>query len=439
MPGPTVRTRLLQAYFWLAFHQPTRRVLREALLAKERIASGVPFNPFAASFRADPYATYARLRTEDPVHWSELIHGWLLVRYADVQAVLRDPRFSAELTRLQGFEELMAALGGVGPAVELMTQSMVNVDPPQHTRLRALVTQAFTPGAVEALRPRIEAITRDLLEAAERAPSFDLMREIAIPLPAIVIAELLGIPPDDRAVFRRWSDDLVAALDPIGDPGIMRRADRAIVELSDYLRPLIRRRRSEPMDDLISALVAVEEAGEQLSEDEVYAMCILLLVAGNETTTNLIGNGILALLRDPAARDQLRANPALAASAVEELLRYDSPAQFTTSRVALEDVVFDGRRIRAGTLVLLALGAANRDPARFPDPDRLDLRRAENHHLAFGHGLHYCLGAPLARLEAQIAIPAILERWPSLRLATATPEWHETLIIHGLRALPVVV
>ncbi len=439
MGTSVIRGRLLRAYFWLAFREPSRSILRAALLAKERLASGVTFNPFLADYHADPYATYRRLRETDPVHWSELIHGWVLVRYADVEPALRDSRLSADKTQLAAWDDILYALGGQGPALELLTQSLVSVDPPAHTRLRGLVSQAFTPRVVETLRPRIEALTQELLDAAEQRPSIDLIRDIAVPLPVMVICELLGIPADDRALFRRWSDDLVAAGDPLGDPTLMRRADRAVVELADYLRPLIRSRRSGGTSDLIVALVAAEEDGAMLSEEEVYAMCILLLVAGNETTTNLIGNGILALQRQPDAANALRANPALAQPAIEELLRYDSPAQFAAGRVALEDIKIGGRQIRRGDFVFLCVGAANHDPAVFPHPERLDFTRDENHHLSFGHGIHYCLGAPLARLEGSIVIPAILQRWPSLRLAVFDPLWNETLTLRGLRALPVAI
>lgn len=439
-PRPSRRARLLlNAYFRLLFARPTRPFVLRALLLKERLTAPVVIHFLSPDFRADPYPTYARLRTHAPVHWSELGHAWILSRSADLDAALRDPRFSSDrMHQLYAFQEVMNALGGVGPAVQLFSETMLSVDPPDHTRLRSLVNKAFTPRSVEAMRARIQAIVDDLLTAAEQQPRLDLMRDLAVPLPVIVIAEMLGVPPADRDLFKRWSDDLGAVLDPVIDRAILRRGDRAVLAMSDYFRPLIRDRRTHPREDLLSALVAAEEEGRRLSEDELFAMCILILAAGNETATNLIGNGVLALLRHPDAWRRLRDDPALMPSAVEELLRYDSPVQFLT-RVVTENMTLHGRTLGRGQFVLLCIGAANRDPDQFSDPDRLLLDRPNTNHLAFGRGIHYCLGAPLARLEGQIALAALLRRWPHLHLTTEAPAWRDTLTLRGLATLPVKI
>jgi pimeloyl-[acyl-carrier protein] synthase len=394
------------------------------------------FNPFLPEVHEDPYPLYHQLRAADPVHRSPL-GFWVLTRHADVLAVLRDARMSRDPRR----SERMELLRSSAEVDELLSSeeaapSMLFVDPPDHTRLRALVTKAFTPGAVERLRPRIEAIVAELLDRVNNAGEMDVVDDLAYPLPVTVICELFGVPEPDRDRFRAWSRELVRLLDPLVPADSLERALRARQALRDYLRELITERRAHPTGDLLTALIAAEDQGRQLSEPELVSMCVLLLVAGHETTVNLIANGTLALLRNPEARVGLRAGAELPGSAVEELLRYDSPVQFT-SRHALADLEIGGRRVRAGETVIAVLGAANRDPAQFPDPDRLDLARAPNRHIAFGGGIHFCLGAPLARVEGRIAIGALLARLPGLELGPRPPVRRDTVTLRGLASLPV--
>lgn len=405
----------------------------QALLLKERVRTRAIFPLTAADFRVNPYPAYHALRQRDPVHWSELIQAWVLTRHADVSAVLRDPRFSANNQNATSAQRLN--LDEMGPYQRWFSRTLLSIDPPDHTRLRSLVSKAFTPRAVLALRPRIETIVAELLDTATARGSMDLIADLAYPLPVIVIAELLGVPPEDRDRFKAWSDDLGEALEPLPTPEIMHRADRSVVEIADYFRAIVRERRSHPRKDLLSALVLAEQQGDKLTEDELIGTLILLLAAGNETTTNLIGNGMLALLRHPDQFRRLRNAPELADAAVEELLRYDSPVQMT-GRVALEDAAIGGRIVRKGQFVVTVLGAANRDPAEFPEPDVLDIGRSGSRHLSFGLGIHFCLGAPLARAEGQVAFRALAQRVPDLRLA-GRPFWRSTTLLRGLKTLPV--
>jgi cytochrome P450 len=392
----------------------------------------VHFNPMDPEFVADPYPTYHRLRADDPVHHSPL-GFWVLTRYEDVVAVLRDPRLAKE-----AIAAFVAARFGVAlpPGLGL---SMLDRDPPDHTRLRGLVSKAFTPRVVEGLRPRVQQIVDGLLARVEGAGAMDLIEQFAYPLPVIVICEMLGVPVEDHERFRAWGLDIARGLDAIllpPDSEVARRSAAARHALADYFRGLIAERRASPREDLLSALIAAEEAGDKLSEDELLATCILLLVAGHETTVNLIGNGALALLRHPDQLRRLRESPGLIASAVEELLRYDGPVQ-RTARIPSEDVTIGGRTIGKGEMVMPFIGAADRDPVQFPDPDRLDIGRADNRHVAFGWGIHFCLGAPLARVEGQIAIGTLVQRLPKLALATEKPEYRQSLTLRGLKSLPV--
>jgi pimeloyl-[acyl-carrier protein] synthase len=394
------------------------------------------FNPFRPEVHEDPYPLYHQLRAADPVHRSPL-GFWVLTRHADVLAVLRDPRMSRDPRR----SERMELLRSSAEVDELLSSeeaapSMLFVDPPDHTRLRALVNKAFTPGAVERLRPRVEAIVTELLDRVAGAGRMDVVEDLAYPLPVTVICELFGVPESDRDRFRAWSRELVRLLDPLVAADSLERALRARLALRGYLGELIAERRANPAGDLLTALIAAEDQGRQLSAPELVSMCVLLLVAGHETTVNLIANGTLALLRHAEARASLQADATLPGSAVEELLRYDSPVQFT-SRHALDDLEIGGRRVRAGETVIAVLGAANRDPAQFPDPDLLDLARAPNRHIAFGGGIHFCLGAPLARVEARIAIGALLARLPGLALGPEAPVRRDTVTLRGLASLPV--
>jgi pimeloyl-[acyl-carrier protein] synthase len=392
---------------------------------------GVEFNPMDPAFVADPYPTYHRLRAGEPVHHSPL-GFWVLTRYDDVVMALRDPRLAKEA--IAAF--VAARFGAPVPAMGL---SMLDRDPPDHTRLRSLVSKAFTPRVVEGLRPRIQQIVDGLLERARGAGGMDLIEEFAYPIPVIVICEMLGVPVEDHERFKGWSLDIARGLDSVllpPDSEVPRRSIASRNALANYFRELIARRRASPRADMLSALIAAEEAGDKLSENELLATCILLLIAGHETTVNLIGNGTLALLRHPDQLRRLRDNPALIGSAVEEVLRYDGPVQ-RTARIPSEDVVIGGQTIGKGEMVMPFIGAADRDPAQFPEPDRLDITRTDNRHIAFGWGIHFCLGAPLARVEGQIAINTLVQRLPKLELATAAPEFRQSLTLRGLKSLPV--
>ncbi len=390
------------------------------------------FNPMDPEFVADPYPTYHRLRAEDPVHRSPL-GFWVLTRYEDVAAVLRDARFIKE-----PLAALVAARFGseVPRGVGL---SMLDRDPPDHTRLRSLVSKAFTPRVVEGLRPRIQEIVDGLIARVEAAGSMDVIEEFAYPIPVNVICEMMGVPVEDHERFKGWSLDIARGLDSIWlppDSEVPRRSAAARHAISDYFRELIAQHRASPRGDLLSALIAAEEAGDKLDEEELLATCILILIAGHETTVNLIGNGVLALLRNPTELRRLRATPALITTAVEELLRYDGPVQ-RTARVASDDATIGGHTIRKGEMVMPFIGAADRDPAQFAEPDRLDLSRTDNRHIAFGWGIHFCLGAPLARVEGQIAINTLVRRLPRLGLLTDTVEYRQSLTLRGLKELPV--
>jgi pimeloyl-[acyl-carrier protein] synthase len=389
------------------------------------------FNPMEPEFIADPYPMYHRLRTEDPVHHSAL-GFWVLTRYEDVVTALRDPRLAKEA--IASF--VAARFGAPLPAMGL---SMLDRDPPDHTRLRGLVSKAFTPRVVEGLRPRIQEIVDGLLAGVAARGSMDLIEEFAYPIPVAVICEMLGVPIEDHERFKGWSIDIARGLDLIWlgpDSDVGRRSVAARQALAEYFRGLIAQRRAAPRNDLLSGLIAAEEAGDKLNEMELLATCILLLIAGHETTVNLIGNGMLALLRHRDQLERLQRDPGLIASAVEELLRFDGPVQ-RTARIPSEDVTIGGHTIAKGEMVMPFIGAADRDPAQFPDPDRLDIGRSDNRHIAFGWGIHFCLGAPLARIEGQIAINTLLRRLPKVSLATDEPEYRSSLTLRGLKALPV--
>ncbi|HXH83232.1 MAG TPA: cytochrome P450, partial [Candidatus Tectomicrobia bacterium] len=394
--------------------------------------AGELFDPSRPDFHADPYPFYHRLRTLDPVHRTR--QGvWVLTRYDDVVAALRDQRLGRE-----GFEHLLAAAYGDDPDARV-TRPMVFRDPPAHTRLRGLVSKAFTPRVAEAMRPHIQEIVDRLLQRVRERGEMDVIADLAYPLPVTVICEMLGVPASDHATVTQWSADITRSLDALGQPSdreIVRRGRLARRALADYFRQLIPERRRRRTADLLGHLIAVEEQGDQLTEDELLATCVLLFIAGHETTVNLIGNGLLALLRHPEQLARLRDDPALLPAAIEELLRYDSPVQ-RTARIAKTEIELGGKVIPPGAMVVAALGAANRDPERFPDPDRLQIPRPDNDHLAFGVGIHFCLGAPLARVEAAVALGSVLERLPGLRLLDRTPEWRESSTLRGLKALPV--
>lgn len=392
-------------------------------------------------FNANPYPLYARLRAQAPVYRTTLPHkqvAWLVTRYEDVLGILKDERFVKD--RLNAMPpDRQAKTPWVPGIFKPLTRNMLDVDEPDHTRLRALVRKAFTPRLIEQLRRRVQALCDDLLDAAQRKGSMELVGDYALPVPATVIADLLGVPAEDRRKFHRWSSKIVS-VSPGAEAGLEGlRLIPSVWAFMRYLRKQFEQRRADPKNDLITALVQAEEAGDKLSEDELLAMGFLLLVAGHETTVNLISSGTLALLEHPEQLEMLRQNPSLIGSAVEELLRYTSPVQMATERFAREDVTIAGTTIPRGELVLAVIGSANRDEGQFESPDTLDVTRDPNKHLAFGKGIHHCLGASLARMEAQIAIDTLLRRFPSLRLAMA-PEalrWHRGLFLRGLEKLPL--
>ncbi|HKI33307.1 MAG TPA: cytochrome P450 [Gemmataceae bacterium] len=392
------------------------------------------------AFKADPYPFYARLREESPVSPVTLPNGltaWLVTRYDDVAAVLRDERFAKHPANALTPEQI-ARMPRIPRAFQPLDRNMLSADGPDHNRLRDLVQRAFTPGLVEGMRRRVQQIADHYLDALAGRPRFDLIRDYALPIPTTVIAEMLGVPVEDRHRFHRWSRSIL--LSSSSRWGLWKTLP-ALWSFLRYIRRLIDARRAALRDDLVSALIRAEEAGDRLSGEELMAMIFLLLVAGHETTVNLIGNGVLALLEHPEQLSRLRADPGLIRPAVEELLRFASPVETTSRRFAREDVTVAGVTIPRGALMFAVIASANRDRRQFPDPDRLDLSREPNRHLAFGLGPHYCIGAPLARLEGQIAVQTLLRRAPGLRLDVPPQRlrWRGGVIVRGLEALPVAV
>jgi pimeloyl-[acyl-carrier protein] synthase len=392
------------------------------------------FNPFDPVTHADPYPAYRELRERDPVH-SPFPGVWVLSRHRDVTALLRDARGSSDRRKSPLYDLFIQSLP-VPPDAEALQPSMLFLDPPDHDRLRGLVHRAFTPRRVERLRERVQAVVGGLLDEARERGRFDIVADLGYPLPVTLICDILGVPEADRERMRRWSLDLIYTIDPIVPPENLARAQVAGIEFRGYLHELIADRRRHPGDDILSALVDAEDEGDVLTSAELVSTCVLLLVAGHETTSGLIGNGTLALLRH---RDQLRRlhdDPSLIRGAIEELLRYDSPVQLS-GRLALEDMEIDGRRIAPGEEVVMLLGSANRDPEQFDDPDALDIGRPENRHVAFGGGIHFCLGAHLARMEGGVAIGELARRFPTMELAADTVEWRDTITLRAPRSLPV--
>jgi len=389
----------------------------------------------------DPYPVYARLRSISPVQRGPA-GEWMLLGYDEVAAALHDHRrFSSRVIDTEFFQERLRD-SGMDPGDLIFTHFMLRQDPPDHTRLRGLVNKAFTPRAVERLRARVHQIVDELLDTASEHGGMDLIADFAYPLPVTVICELLGVPAADQQRVQTLIREMLDAPDPAAGAEAAMRPRMAALSLGGYIAEIAEARRSAPHDDLISGLVAAEAQGERLSEEEVVATSLLLLIAGHETTANLIGNGVLALLRHPGQLERLKQEPGIVRTAVEELLRFDSPVQ-SVGRAAVEDVELAGEVIRRGDLVVVCNGAANRDPARFADPDRLDLARHPNRHLAFGVGIHSCVGAPLARLEGQIAIPGLFARFPEIRLASERVVWRQggpgDITLRGLAALPLEV
>jgi pimeloyl-[acyl-carrier protein] synthase len=404
----------------------------------ERYESGIFFNLVSADFVANPHPIYKRLREEEPVHHSRLVRGWIFTRYEDVVTLLRDPRMSADLKHMRNYAQIRKAQLRSGASVDnIDSPSMLMSDAPRHTRLRGLVSKAFTPRAIRTLEGRMVEIVDGLLDDAAGRSEFEVNDALAAPLPITVIAEMLGVPAEDRDRFRHWSNEAVRGLGSTTMDDL-RASIQAGKDLTAYLEPIAEERRREPREDLLSALLAAEEEGDRLSMTEVFQTVILLLVAGNETTTKLIGNGLLALLRCPDQLALLREDPDLIDQAVEELLRFEGPVHMN-GRIASEAFEYAGVEIKKGRQVLFGLAGANRDPAYFDRPEELDITRKENPHLSLGHGVHFCLGASLARLEAKTTIGALIRRYPKIELATDTPKWGPNVALRGLAELPIRV
>ena len=383
---------------------------------------------------ANPYPLYHRLRTEAPVHWDPYLHAWVVTRYADVITVLH--HFSANRTPTP--EQFAAMdLPELGPIAQMMTRQMLFMDAPAHTRLRGLASMAFTPARVEVLRSHIREILDDLMAPLLRAGRMDVIGDLAAPLPAIVTAEMLGVPTSDCDRLKAWSADFAEVLGNFQhNPDRASRTLKCVAEMTKYFREAIRRLKADPREGLINSFMTAEIAGDRLTEEEIIANCIVTMVGGQETTTNLIGNGVLSLLRHPDQLQRLRADLSLVPSAVEELLRYESPSQHT-ARICPEDTKLGGKMIRKGQAVIAVMGAGNRDPERFADPDRLDLGRTDNRHLAFGWASHFCFGAALARIEGQLVFAALASRTANLALEPGPITWRENLGLRGLTVLPV--
>lgn len=396
-------------------------------------------NPSAPEFRADPFSVYAQMREHDPVHWCERLGGWMVTRYGDVKLVLGDSRFSAD--RISPF---MAALPESGREAYArlgasLSHWIVFNDPPRHTRLRSLQNKAFAPQRMAEMRPRVERIVGKIFDSLRGRTELDFIAEVAYPLPVIVIASLLGVPTDDIDQFKVWSDELALFIgNATGATNKWERAQRSLIAMEEYFERLIEKRRGDPQDDLLSVMIRAEETGDRLTREELVTNALGLLFAGHETTTNLLGNGLLSLLCHPGQLDWLRRNPDRIPEAIEELLRYDGPVGAIV-RIAKEDVELEGRTIQRGQRVFAMINAANRDPLQFRDPDSLDLRRESNAHITFGHGIHYCIGAPLARLEGQALFSSLLRRFKTISLAADSLDWSDTLVLRGLKSLPIRV
>ncbi|WP_394789139.1 cytochrome P450 [Rhodoferax sp.] len=398
-----------------------------------------PIAPFVdAAFLANPYPAYQALREAGPIHWSTEFFGgaWLLTRHADVEQVLRDPRFSAQRTGgwVTDREQEKGELAGFQ---QLFARAMLFLDAPDHGRIRKVLNAGFKPEAIQALLPHIEQTVTELLDAVDGQPGFDFMQAVARPLPVRVIAKMMGIAPDANADFVAWSDDLAVFIGaPLATHAQARRAQASLLAMGRYFETLVAQRRLNPGDDLVSRLLQAEDAGDIHSQAELLAQCAMLLFAGHETTRNLLGNGLYALLSHPAQWQRLRHDPALLPGAVRELLRFDSPVQYTGRRVAA-DMELHGQQLRRGDLVVPLIGAANRDPARHPEPDRLDVAGRDGGSVSFGSGAHVCIGAMLTRVEAEVTFRLVLQRFPGLRLADEPAQWVANPAYRGLVGLPV--
>jgi cytochrome P450 PksS len=401
------------------------------------LSTSQPLNIVSAEFKADPFPFFSLLRASEPVYRTTLPDKtplWLLSRYDDVAALLRDERFKKNRRHALTKEQLRK-LPWTPPMFRPLERNMLDLDPPDHTRLRSLVHKAFTPSLVEQMRSRTQAIADELLDRIVWTGEMDLIKDFALPLPMTIITEILGVPRKDHDKFHKWSQAVVSLTSP--SPTL--RVLPSVWKFIRYLRQFFKLRRRDPKDDLVSALIKAEEAGDKLNEDELLAMVFLLLIAGHETTVNLIGNGTLALIENPNEMNKLLSEPSLVKPAVEELLRYTSPVFTTTERYAREDTMINGVTIPRGEMTLGVIGSANRDETVFENPNELQITREPNRHLSFGQGIHFCLGAPLARMEAQIAFTTLLQRVPNLRLTkpSSSLHWRPSIFLRGLAALPL--
>lgn len=395
-----------------------------------------PLNPLLPEFLQNPYPFYEQLRNEAPIFWSEKSKYWMLTRYEDIHAVLKDMSYEKQLQRWKQVNPLVQMMPQVKTLLSSRSSWMLNQNPPDHTRMRGLVNRAFTPKMVNEMRPHIEEIANFLIDRLEGREQFDLVSEFAFPLPVTVIAEMLGVPREDREKFKNWSHALTDTLEPTPNLERMKLANTATEELYDYLRPLVAQRRKEPKNDLISALAAAEDEGKKLTEEELLANCVLILVAGHETTVNLIGNAVRVLLQHPDQLEKLKSNPELIGGAIGEVLRFESPVQ-VTRRLAGEQMDLNGTTIKDGDMLVLLLGAANRDPSMFPNPNEFDITRDNKKHMAYGHGIHHCLGSSLADAEGQIAVGTLFKRLPNLRIVDPNIEIRHPFALRGAKQLIV--
>ncbi|MFN0071329.1 MAG: cytochrome P450 [Chloroflexota bacterium] len=393
---------------------------------------------FSAEMLANPYPTYHGMRAADPVCWEPMLNGWACTAYEDVVHCLSHPDLSVErVGRMPGWVE--SASQDLSPLIRTLESMMLFADGTRHQRLRGLVSKAFTPRAVERMQAHIQDIVDRHLDALDGKSQMDVIADLANPLPTTVIAEMLGVPVDDRAAFKRWSDDFAMVFANVTTTDAENaRVMESVADMTRYFRPLVEQLRDDPQDNLLSGFALAELDGDRLTTEELFANVILILVAGHETTTNLIGNGTWAFLQHPEQLRAVQDDPELLHSAIDELLRYDSPVQFT-ARLATKDIQLRDHVVHEGQTTILILGAANRDPNVFAEPDSLDIRRAHNRHLAFGHGHHFCLGAVLARMEGQAAFSSLLKRYPGLRLADAPPRYRPNFNLRGLESLIVAI
>jgi cytochrome P450 len=401
------------------------------------VPQGDLYNPLDPRFVTDPHPFLHRLRREDPVHWNPVLNVWVLTAYADVFKALHDDRLSSDTRHWDHYKQFFfRGRDPSGPVTQTFSKWMLQVDPPEHTRLRALATKTFTPRAVGRMRPYIDEMTHRLLDKVAGAGEMDLVNELAYPLPIAVVASMLGVPEEDHEKMKAWTEGMLPSFAPSMSAEALDNSNQAVTAFRDYFCNLVKNRSQEPRDDLLSALIAVYEAGDRLSEDELLSTCILLMFAGHISTTQLISDTILWLANNPEQLEMLKLDPGLIEGAIEESLRYTSPTQMVY-RVALEDMEIGGKSVKKNQLVILSLAAANRDPAQFSDPDRFDIIRENNRHIALGHGTHYCMGAALGRLEGEVAVGVIVNRLPNIRVDHDSITREPNIIFRSLKSMRI--